>query len=394
MSMRRWLVIGFVLLYTAMLSYGSGGGGGGGGIGGTGVVRGWLTDAPACGYDQVNVTVERLRIHALGNAEPDAGGWSDIVLEPPLRVDLLTLQNGVLAALGETEVAAGRYRQMRLVLTQNTPDAPLANSVVPTGLPETALDASAGAGGGIKVQMDANVDAGQVVDVVLDFDACQSVVHAGGSGHYKLKPVIRALPLTTLQGQGITGHLDPTVALSSTRITVQSDGVVVKATTPQLSGEFMLYPIPAGNYDLVVTAEGRATTVVKGVPVTDVEHTRVGSALSPIILPPGPQGLRSVTGRVTPPTATTSAWQRLTAGTRVEVAFGPVDMATGDYAVALPIDVAWVGQYAADFERPIVFEPADHEAGHYTLEARSGRRSMSQEVDARAPVPPLNFRFR
>jgi hypothetical protein len=394
MSMRRWLVIGFVLLYTAMLSYGSGGGGGGGGIGGTGVVRGWLTDAPACGYDQVNVTVERLRIHALGNAEPDAGGWSDIVLEPPLRVDLLTLQNGVLAALGETEVAAGRYRQMRLVLTQNTPDAPLANSVVPTGLPETALDASAGAGGGIKVQMDANVDAGQVVDVVLDFDACQSVVHAGGSGHYKLKPVIRALPLTTLQGQGITGHLDPTVALSSTRITVQSDGVVVKATTPQLSGEFMLYPIPAGNYDLVVTAEGRATTVVKGVPVTDVEHTRVGSPLSPIILPPGPQGLRSVTGRVTPPTATTSAWQRLTAGTRVEVAFGPVDMATGDYAVALPIDVAWVGQYAADFERPIVFEPADHEAGHYTLEARSGRRSMSQEVDARAPVPPLNFRFR
>jgi hypothetical protein len=393
MNMKRWLVIGFVLLYMAAMSYGSGGGGGGG-IGGTGIVRGWLTDAPACGYDQVNVTVERLRIHPLAGAEPDDGGWSDIVLDPPLRVDLLTLQNGVLAALGQTEVIVGPYRQMRLLLAQNTPDAPLANSVVPTGLPETALDASAGAGGGIKVHLDAQVGPGQTVDVVLDFDACQSVVQAGKSGHYVLKPVIQALALNTLQGQGVAGHIDPSAAVSSTRISVQQDGVVIKATTPQANGEFMLYPVPVGSYDLVVMADGRATTVVTGVPVTQTDHTPVGSAASPIVPPQAPLGMRNVAGRVTPTTATTRAWQRLQGTTRVEVGFGPVNLATGDYAITLPIDAPWFGQYAAPAQSEIVFKPIDQAAGQYTLQARSGRREMSQGVDVRAPVPPVNFRFR
>jgi hypothetical protein len=143
-----------------------------------------------------------------------------------------------------------------------------------------------------------------------------------------------------------------------------------------------------------VTADGRATTVVTGVPVTTTEHTRVGSAPSPIVPPAAPQGRRHVTGRVTPATATTHAWQRLLGGTRVEVGFGPVDMATGAYAVALPIDAPSVGQYTAHSQVPIVFKPVEREAGQYMLEARTARRAMAQGVDTRAPVPPVNFRFR
>ena len=44
------------------------GGGGDGGISGTGVMRLSLTDAPACGYDEVNITVEKVRVNRSSTA--------------------------------------------------------------------------------------------------------------------------------------------------------------------------------------------------------------------------------------------------------------------------------------------------------------------------------------
>ena len=65
--------------------------GGGGGIGGTGTAHGTmrvaLTDAPACGYDEVNVTVEKVRVHRSSTAGDADGGWEEIVLAPARRRD-------------------------------------------------------------------------------------------------------------------------------------------------------------------------------------------------------------------------------------------------------------------------------------------------------------------
>jgi hypothetical protein len=61
-------------------------------------------------------------------------------LAAPQRIDLLTLTNGTLLPLGQTEVPAGSYTQMRLVLAANTASNPLANAIKPTGGAETALD--------------------------------------------------------------------------------------------------------------------------------------------------------------------------------------------------------------------------------------------------------------
>ena len=41
---------------------------GGGGIGGTGSMHVQLTDAPSCGYDAVNVTIDRVRVHQSSTA--------------------------------------------------------------------------------------------------------------------------------------------------------------------------------------------------------------------------------------------------------------------------------------------------------------------------------------
>ena len=103
------------------------------GGGGTGTLRVSLTDAPACGYDAVNVTVERVRVHQSATATGGASeaGWSEIVLSPPRKVDLLQLTNGVLFELGQVALPAGNYQQIRLVLADNS-SVPLANSVVPS----------------------------------------------------------------------------------------------------------------------------------------------------------------------------------------------------------------------------------------------------------------------
>ena len=73
------LALGFLLLGIASCG-GGGSAGGGGGIGGTGspstlgTVNFSLTDAPACGFDAVNVTIERVRVHASDSASSGGNG--------------------------------------------------------------------------------------------------------------------------------------------------------------------------------------------------------------------------------------------------------------------------------------------------------------------------------
>jgi hypothetical protein len=391
MIKRRWhaLACGFA---AAMLLACGGGGGGGGGIGGTGTMRIGLTDAPSCGYDEVNITIEKVRVHQSANAGDNDAGWSELVLNPSRRVDLLTLQNGVVESLGELPLTAGHYSQMRLVLAENNNAAPLANSVVPTGEGETALDTPSGQQSGLKINIDTVVNDGQVLDMILDFDACKSVVKAGNSGKYKLKPVIQAIPLLTTAGQGVVGYVDPTLTMGDTRVSVQFDGVPVKMTAPDGNGKFVLYPVPAGTYDLVISAPGRVTAVMTGVPTDTVDYTYVNSATVPIVPGTAPLGERLVTGTVSPATAMVRAWQNLTGGPVVETGFASVDSQTGAWALSLPLDAPWRTTYVPS-PTSINFTVDDPVAGFFTIEAESEGVLKTQAIDVTAPVPPVNFTF-
>lgn len=369
-------------------------GGGGGGIGGTGrgegVMRFSITDAPSCGYDAVNVTIDKVRVHASADALDTDAGWSEIVLSPARRVDLLSLTNGVLEELGDTPLPAGRYTQLRLVLAENGVSAPLANSVVPTGQSETPLDTPGATRSGLKVQLDVEVPKDQVVDVVLDFDACKSVVERGHSGRYNLKPVVAAIVLLSPAGQGVIGYVEPAVASAGALISVQQDGQVVKATAPDDTGRFVLYPVPAGTYDLVVSASGRATAVMTGVPVDTVAYTEVGSSTVRIVPPPAGTPEVPVTGRLSPPTASLRALQSLTGGPRIEAAWIAVDPDSGAFATALPAVAPQRTAYAVA-PSAIIFTPDEAAAGWYELEASADGRSVRVPVDVRLPVPPLEI---
>jgi len=367
----------------------------GGGIGGTGGQQNGslhvsITDAPACGFDEVNITIQKVRVHQSQGAVDADSGWSEVVVNPAKRVNLLTLTNGVLEELGQTSLPAGKYTQMRLVLVENGGATPLANSVVPTGGTETALTTPSATQSGLKLNTNIDVEADKIADVAIDFDACKSVVKRGNSGQYNLKPVISVIPIISDAGLRVVGYVDPAIALTTTQVSVQSAGVPVKATAPDSTGKFTLYPVPVGNYDLVVTAAGRVTAVMTGVPVVSSAFTNVNSAAVPIV--PGATTMRTVTGTVTPATASVLARQALTGGPTVEVGWASVDAMSGAFTVDLPIGAPVKTAYVAN-PVSLGFVADAAAAGQYTLAASSDGATKTQAIDVTNVVPPVVFTF-
>jgi hypothetical protein len=307
-----------------------------------------LTDAPACGFDHVYVTVQKVRVNASADASEDGAGWTDLTVGPTQRFDLLTLQNGVLASLGQMPLSAGHYAQLRLVLAENSTATPLANSVVLSGSDggEVALKTPSGQTSGLKLNASIDIAANQMADFVLDFDACKSVVTAGNSGQYLLKPVVSVVPNLL---SGVSGYVDPSTANGTTSVSLQQGGVVLKATAPDSTGKFVLAPVAPGNYDLVIHARSRASMVVTGVPVTARTVTVLSSATTPLAPAAALEG--RISGNVmaagVASTASIAATQKLGNGTLVTVGETTADATTGAYTLNLTATPPWVAAYTA-----------------------------------------------
>lgn len=366
-----------------------------GGGGGVGTLRVALTDDPACGFDAVYVTIEKVRVHQSSSAGDNDAGWSELTLSPARRVNLLTLTNGVLEELGQASLPAGRYTQLRLVLADNDATHPLANSLLPTGGIETALTTPSGQQSGLKLNTNIDVGASQIADVVLDFHVCRSIVPRGASGQFNLKPVITVMPRIIDVGR-IEGFVDAAIAPTS-MVSVQLNGRPIKATPPDGAGAFVLYPVPVGNYALVVSAQGRVTATMTGVPVSTAAPTVVSTATVRIVPPVAASAPRVVSGTVTttpPASASVRALQTIASlpATTVEVAWSAADALSGGFSLSLPTNApAWTG-YVAN-PAAINFTADATSTGLYKLEAESNGATRTQDINAGAVVPPVAFSF-
>ncbi|HWI11802.1 MAG TPA: DUF4382 domain-containing protein [Burkholderiaceae bacterium] len=348
--------------------------GGGGASSGAGTLQMSLTDAPACGYDAVNVTIAKLSVNQSGTASATDAGWVDIPITAQ-RIDLLTLQNGVLATLGQTPLAPGKYTQMRLLLADNASAGagqPIPNSVLPTGGSETALTTPSGQQTGLKLNVDIDIAADKMADFVIDFNACKSIVSAGASGKYLLKPVVSVTPNFV---SGVKGTVDASIASGTgTAVMLEQPGtstqapVVVKATAPDSTGNYVLGPVAPGTYDLVVTSNGHATAVVTGVVVQDGTVTTIGGAINPPLSATGTISGLVATG-ATPIDASLAVTQALTGGSTIELAGGPADSASGAYAFSLPVGAVSVAPYTGG---ALTFAADAAAPGKYTVAATSG----------------------
>lgn len=347
-------------------------GGGGGGTQASGTLGIAMTDAPACGYDEVNVTVNKVRVHQSASAEGGEAGWADITLTPARKINLLNLTNGVLEELGQTSLAAGHYTQLRLVLDANT-GSTIANSIVLTGTTtEIPLDTPSAAQSGLKVGHQFSVAPDETTSLVLDFDACKSIVPKG-NGSYALKPVLNVIP-TALNG--ITGYIK---SAGNVQVSAQQNGVIVRSTVPDATtGKFFLARVEPGKYDVVVTADDHATAVIAAVPVESSTSTvAVSTAGTPISLQAAASS-RSISGTVTLPRASTeaafvAAQQSFASGPKITVKYQVANLTDGTYTLQnLPTVAPQLGQYSATLPIALVSKTDTIPGtGKYKIEAQS-----------------------
>jgi hypothetical protein len=242
----------FVLLFGTIGFLACDGGGSSGG-GGTGTVALSLTDSATDDYRAVYVTIEDVQIceKAAENAPDNDCKWRSLQSEgnQPLPIktyNLLSLVNGVTEAIGSNEFDEGEYNQIRLIIG-DTPELennllgnphPEANYVILNDGANTImpLKIPSGPETGIKLVHPFLVEAGKIIELVLDFDADRSVIKAGNSGKYILKPTIKVfetedkIDVYGIVEGGETPLLIPNATVSA-QISDGSSATVIRSTT-------------------------------------------------------------------------------------------------------------------------------------------------------------------
>ncbi len=194
----------------------------------------------------------------------------------PITVDLLNLTNGVREQLGLVDLPAGDYTQVRLIIGKTPEDTnlPYANYVVDKSTPANIyeLKVPSGTNTGFKIVENFIIADKQTLELVLDFDASRSIIQAGNSGQWLLKPTVKIENLedaSIVKGQVTDGANG---AISNAIISAQNydataaddrDKVSIEASTiTDASGNYALF-LKAGTYNIVATAEDRTPDFVQ-----------------------------------------------------------------------------------------------------------------------------------
>jgi hypothetical protein len=223
----------------------------------------YLTDAPA-DYQAVWIDVQQVMVK--GSSDTSGDDWVAVPLLNPGRYNLLDLRNGKDTLLGGVDLPAGKISQIRLILGPS-------NQLVLNDGTTVDLKTPSGQESGIKLNVDADLKSGIPYELVLDFDAARSIVKAGSSGQYILKPVIRTFAKAT--GGAIQGVVLPS---SANAHVMAISGTDTLAAIPDASGAYKFWGVPAGNYSLTFSADstsGFQSTIMNNIAVTVGNTTKV-----------------------------------------------------------------------------------------------------------------------
>ena len=237
---------------------------------GTGTLRVEVTDAPACGMRSVQIGIAGIRLHADATASLQDPLWREVRLDPPVTVELLDLQNGNVAPLADLQLPAGDYRQVSLVLAASDKGAAAHHVELlsdPAGS-RRSLTVPASVANGITVETSVKVLSDQTRSLVLDIDACQSVVPAAANQTYFLDPQVAPIAIDEKGRREIGGELDPKHAGATVMAQVMdADGMprVLKSTVVAPDGLYMLSPLPetpGQKVNVVIVAPGKPVHVI------------------------------------------------------------------------------------------------------------------------------------
>ena len=244
-----------------------------------------ITDAPSDYFDSAVVYIGEVAII------PDEGE-PVIVSEEGGRFDLLDLQNGVTASLGELDIEPGDYLQLRLIV--DSAYVGLAGDLeFNDGTTERSLRVPSGAQTGIKINLDAadgddqnpgvTIAAGETV-LVVDFDVEKNFVFQGnpdtpaGLNGVMFTPTLRAVVTDiagSISGTVLDGGGSPVVGATVLADLTTSEALEALQTTEasavtDSAGAYTVMFLAPGEYD-VRAAFGSDTTTAAAVEVGESE---------------------------------------------------------------------------------------------------------------------------
>jgi hypothetical protein len=254
-----------------------------------------ITDAPFPSelVAEANITVDWVNLYAKSEneeeLEDDEENTEDsdiytIALAEDSTFNLIDLSNGLTAFLGEAEVPAGEYSEIRMHILD-------AEIVLLDGAVYD-LKVPSGSSSGLKIKINPSlfVEEGEVLEVLLDFDVSRSFVAKGSYNSktgknniigFNFKPVIRAVPYIN-SGQ-IAGVVADTsgVVLENALIALifESDTVTTALTTDE--GYYAIVGIPEGNYSVNCSIDGFASQLADDVVVVAGAVTEQNFVLVP-----------------------------------------------------------------------------------------------------------------
>jgi hypothetical protein len=201
----------------------------------------YLTDDPA-DYAEVNIDIKEVLVNVGDNGQDS---WKSIPITPGVY-NLLDFRNGLDVLLGTIELPAGKASQMRMVLGPN-------NTLVDSSGKTFDLKTPSAQQSGLKFNLNnVTLTEGITYKVWIDFDAGRSVVKAGNSGNYNLKPVIRTY--TEALSGAIKGIILPTSADAWVYAIRGAADTVASAKPDAATGKFMMKGIAADTYKLGIDA--------------------------------------------------------------------------------------------------------------------------------------------
>jgi Domain of unknown function (DUF4382) len=195
-----------------------------------------LTDGPDANVREVWVDVQQIEIIMSDTSHP-------IILDGahPGVYNLLAFSDGKDTLLADATIPAGTISQVRLILGDN-------NYIITRDGEKIALKTPSGQESGLKVQVHQSVGGGILYRLTLDFDAGRSIIKAGNSGNYLLKPVLRIFSLVP-SGGDIQGVVIPD-SFRTTIFALQGLDTIASTVTDTTNGRWLFKDLPAGGYSL------------------------------------------------------------------------------------------------------------------------------------------------
>lgn len=229
-----------------------------------------ITDAPT---DAENVTGVHVGITGV-EYRVDGSSWQPFEgFGDPYTVNLLDLTDGKTALLGDFSVEAGNYDGLRFLIDASENGGAVNNAATYIEFADGStqpLFVPSGSQSGYKAIGNFSVPVNGSVFITADFDVRKSVVEAGASGKWILKPTIRLV--VNDQAGTIKGNLANVVenrnyvvftyeqgAYSETEAAEPAEGEArfpssVSSAKVHADGSFTLPFLAAGNYQLVVAS--------------------------------------------------------------------------------------------------------------------------------------------